>query len=135
MVPSMTEWNADGLSPLELAFIGDAVWELYARSHVLARGIRRPNALHKETTKYVRAKAQAELAAVLWDRLTEEEQTVLRKGRNAKSGTVRKNADILDYRHSTGFEALIGYLYGQADRSRLEELCQFALQHIDDMEG
>ncbi len=131
----MTEWNAKDLSSLALAFIGDAVWEVYVRNHVLNKGLRRPADLHNETTKYVRAQAQAMLADLVWDLLTEEEQQVLRRGRNAKSGTVRKNADILDYRHSTGFEALIGYLYGQADGARLDEICNYALRKIDELEG
>jgi ribonuclease III family protein len=135
MVQKMTEWNAKGLSSLALAFIGDAVWEVYVRNHVLNKGFRRPADLHNETTKYVRAQAQAMLADLVWDLLTEEEQQVLKRGRNAKSGTVRKNADILDYRHSTGFEALIGYLYGQADSARLDEICKYALRKIDELEG
>lgn len=135
MVSEMTEWRADALSSLALAYIGDAVWEVYVRNHVLEQGIRRPKDLHRASTKYVKAHAQATLASMLWDDLTEEEQDVLRRGRNAKSGTVRKNADILDYRHSTGFEALIGYLYGQGNQTRLDELCKAALAKIDQMEG
>ncbi|GMA50483.1 mini-ribonuclease 3 [Alicyclobacillus contaminans] len=131
----MTSWQPGVLSPLELAFIGDAVWELYARNHVLGKGVRRPGQLHRETTRYVRADAQAAAAAALWDDLTSEEQAIVRKGRNAKSGTVRKNAAVLDYRHSTGFEALIGYLYGQADRTRLDEVCAQALKYLDNREG
>jgi ribonuclease-3 family protein len=123
------------LSPLALAFLGDAVWELFARSHVLARGIRRPDDLHKATTTYVRASAQARLADALWPELTEAEQAVLRKGRNAKAGHVRKSADVLSYRHSTGFESLIGYLYGSGQNERLQMLCERALRLVDEWEA
>lgn len=131
MVPGMTEWKASDLSPLALAYVGDAVWELYARNHVLARGIRRPKELHRAATHYVSAAAQARLTAEMWETLTEEEQAMIRRGRNAKSGHVRKNADVLDYRHSTGFEALIGYLYGSGKIERLEQVCHLALERVD----
>ncbi|RIV24513.1 ribonuclease III [Alicyclobacillaceae bacterium I2511] len=128
----MRTWTATTLSPLELAFIGDAVWEVYARNHVLGLGLRKPAVLHKRATAYVSATAQAYLVQALWDGLTVEEQDRVRKGRNAKSGHVRKNADVLDYRHSTGFEALIGYLYGTGQQQRLRDLCQRALVAIDE---
>jgi ribonuclease-3 family protein len=127
-------WKASELSPLALAFIGDAVWEVYVRNHVLGLGVRRPNQLHQQTTKYVKAGAQAWLADVLLPELTPEEQEILRRGRNAKSGHVRKNADVLEYRHSTGFEAVIGYLYGTHQHERLDVLCQKALSCIDNQE-
>ena len=128
----MNDWNVSELSPLALAYVGDAVWEVYARNHVLKRGIRRPNELHRAATKYVSAVAQARLASELWDSLTDEERLILRRGRNAKSGHVRKNADVLDYRHSTGFEAVIGYLYGSGNTERLEQVCCLALERVDD---
>lgn len=131
MVSAVNGWNVSDLSPLALAYVGDAVWELYARNHVLRRGIRRPKELHKAATRYVSAVAQARLAAEMWADLSEEEQAVLRRGRNAKSGHVRKNADVLDYRHSTGFEALIGYLYGRSEQERLDEVCRLALERVD----
>jgi ribonuclease III family protein len=131
----VTGWKPKELSPLALAFIGDAVWEVYARNHVLCLGARKPNQLHRMTTEYVRAGAQARLADELMASLTSEEQDILRRGRNAKSGHVRKNADVLEYRHSTGFEALIGYLYGNGQTERLDSLCAKALAWIDCEEG
>lgn len=135
MASAVTEWNPKELSPLALAFIGDAVWEVYARDHVLARGARKPNQLHRMTTEYVRAGAQARLVDALAEALTVEEQDILRRGRNAKSAHVRKNADVLEYRHSTGFEALVGYLYGRGEIQRLDELCAQAFAWIDSREG
>jgi len=126
----MSTWDPASLSSLALAFVGDAVWGIYVRDYVLALGIRRPAELHKQSTYYVMANAQARVVQHLWDGLTEVEQGVVKRGRNAKSGTVRKHADILDYRHSTGFEALIGFLYGQRDRERLDNICLTALRYL-----
>lgn len=134
MVQTMSDWKASDLSALALAYIGDAVWELYARNHVLDSGIRRPKELHRAATKFVSARAQARLVSELWDVFTEKEQGVLRRGRNAKPGHSRKNADVLDYRHSTAFEALVGYLYGTEQHERLAEVFQMAVQRIDTWE-
>jgi len=129
------EWNWKELSPLALAFMGDAVWEVYVRNHVLEQGIRRPEVLHRVSTSYVRASAQAAIVARLYDTLTDEEQQQVRKGRNAKPAHTRKNADVLDYRHSTGFEALLGYLYGSGQQARMEEICRQATAIIDNQEA
>lgn len=109
------------LPPLALAYIGDAVYEVAVRQHVIARPNLRPHQLHRLSTSYVSAKAQATILSLLEPELTQTELDVVRQGRNAKSGTVPKNANVLDYRHATAFEALIGYLYysGEHDRLRL----------------
>jgi len=128
-------WKSSEISPLALAFIGDAVWEVYARNHCLSKGIRKPGELHRACTKYVRASAQAQLADWLQDELHDEERDFLRRGRNAKSLHTRKSADVLEYRHSTGFETLIGHLYGTQQLDRLERIAQHALQLLDEREG
>lgn len=110
------------LPPLALAYIGDAVFEVAVRQHVIARPNLRPHHLHRLATKYVSAKAQAGMLALLESRLTEEEKDVVRQGRNAKSGSIPKNANVLDYRHATAFESLIGYLYYKGEHDRLREL-------------
>ena len=101
-------------SPLTLAYIGDGIYELVIRSIVVERANRSANDLHKKTTRYVKAPAQSAMI----EELTEEEEAVYRRGRNAKSYTTAKNASVADYRRATGFEALMGYLYltGQTDR-------------------
>lgn len=142
MVPAMNgaqdpkdfELDTRGIPTLAFAFIGDAVWELRVREHVLRKGIRRPNELHRAATRYVRARSQAYLADVLGPLLSEDERGFLRRGRNAKPGHARKSADVLDYRHSTGFETLIGYLYTSGQRDRLDELCKRALAAVDNWE-
>lgn len=112
------EQDVRAYSPLTLAYIGDAIYDLIIRSVVVERGNRAANDLHKRTTRYVKAEAQAKMIVALQEELTEEEEAVYKRGRNAKSYTSAKNASIGDYRKATGFEALMGFLYltDQTDR-------------------
>lgn len=118
------------LSPLVLAYIGDAVYELYIRQYVISQANHRPQAMHREATRFVSAKAQANALKKLLPILTEEELNIVKKGRNAKSNHVPKNADVLEYRHSTAFECLIGYLYYSQQSTRLQELLNITLGRI-----
>jgi ribonuclease-3 family protein len=86
--------------------------------------------LHKEAVKYVKAQAQAESIKAIMETLSEEELWVFKRGRNAKSATVPKNADVNDYRLATGFEALIGYLYLEGKTERLAEICDLAMKSV-----
>ena len=115
------------MSPLALAYLGDAVYDLYVRQFALSRAGRKPNALHRETARYVSAKAQAQAVRLIEPELTEEEKDMLRRGRNAKAHAAPKNTDVLDYRHSTGFECLVGYLYLCRRYDRLERLLRMTL--------
>ena len=112
---AMEEVDIRTYSPLALAYIGDGVFELVIRSVVVGRGNTRANELHYKTSHIVKAKTQARLADALLPQLTEEETDIYRRGRNAHSPTMAKNATMSDYRKATGLEALIGYLY-LADR-------------------
>lgn len=116
------------LPALVLAYVGDAVYELFVRSYLVQRGITRVKRLHGETVKYVHAAAQAKLVRELEGLLTEEEAAVLRRGRNAKSAHTPRSAAVLDYRQSTAFECLIGYLYLKGDIARLEEILAIAME-------
>lgn len=109
------------LSPLQLAYIGDSVYELLVRTHLITKDISVKD-LHRATTNYVKAKAQAQFVHKLEDVLTEDEQNIIKKGRNAKSHTSPKNTDIIDYKYATGFECLFGYLYLIRQDKRIEEL-------------
>ncbi len=109
------------LSPLQLAYIGDGVYELLIRTYLLNKGLS-VKELHKATIKYVKAKAQAQVIHMLEDMLTEEERTVVKKGRNAKTNSMPKNADMIDYKYATGLEALFGYLYMTNQDKRISEL-------------
>ncbi len=115
-------------SPLTLAFIGDCVFDLIIRTVVVERGNRAANGLHKSKSAIVKAQTQAEMREALLPELTAEENSVYRRGRNAKSYTTAKNASIGDYRKATGFEALIGYLYLQDDMDRVIYLVKKGLQ-------
>jgi ribonuclease-3 family protein len=115
------------LNPLVLAYIGDAVYEVYIRQYVIAQLNHRPNHLHKMATQFVSAKAQAKLLEKLMPILTDEEKDMVKRGRNAKSGTTAKNAEVLEYRHSTAFECLIGYLYYKQSFERLRELMDLVI--------
>lgn len=110
--------NPRELSPLALAFVGDGVFELLIRTYVISKGNNSANSLHKMCREFVKAKSQAAMYFKVAHMLTEQELAVFKRGRNAKSHTVPKNADLLDYKHATGFEALIGFLYldGKIDR-------------------
>ena len=101
------------INALALAYMGDAVYEQAVREHLLRSGRVRPNVLHKEATRYVSAKSQAAVVKEMLQSgfLTEEEEAVMRRGRNAKSGSVPKNTDVVTYNYSSGFEAVIGYLH------------------------
>ena len=110
------------LSPLVLAYIGDAVYEMMARLETLSLGNAPVNKMNRRTRELVNAKAQAEMYFRIRPLLTEEEEAVFRRGRNAKSYTSPKHADIVDYRHATGLEALFGYLYLEKQMERLRDL-------------
>lgn len=126
----LTPQQARGYSPLALAFIGDAVYEEFIRTKILLRANMSANKLHKEAVKYVKASAQSDAMKVLLPLLTEEEEDVFKRGRNAHSATVPKNADVIEYRTATGFESLIGYLYLTAQQERLNDLMQEAFLSI-----
>lgn len=115
------------MNPLVLAYMGDAVYEMFIRQYVVSLSNHRPNDLHRQATRYVSAKAQAKALELWLPVLTEEEADVVRRGRNAKSGTSPKNTDILVYRHSTAFESLLGYLYYCGRHHRLEELMRMTI--------
>ena len=109
-------------SPLTLAYIGDAVYDLIIRTVVVERANRPANDLHRTTVRYVNANAQSRIVEALMDRLTEEEQSVYRRGKNSKPHTTAKNATTADYLKATGFEAVLGYLYLTGNMQRALEL-------------
>ncbi|WP_144462714.1 Mini-ribonuclease 3 [Siminovitchia fortis] len=125
------------LNSLALAYMGDAVYDVFIRGRLLESGKTRPNKLHLEATRYVSAKAQAAALKNLISSgfLSDEELEIARRGRNAKSGTVPKNTDVQTYRHSTALEALIGWLYLANEQERLEELIEKIIEAIDKERG
>lgn len=113
-------------SPLTLAYIGDCVYELFIRSVLVTRGNTPVDRLNREASHYAKAVTQAKLVMSIMEELTETEQAVFRRGRNAKSPTKAKNATMMEYRTATGFEALLGYLYLTEQFDRLVQLVRMA---------
>lgn len=123
------------MNPLALAYMGDAVYEVFIRQFVMSQPNQRPNHLHRTSTRYVSAKAQAKALERWMPLLSEEEVDIVKKGRNAKSGSSPKNTDILVYRHSTAFECLLGWLYYTGQQARLEELMRLTVEPEADAGG
>lgn len=121
------------LNALALAYMGDAVLEIAIREHLLRMGRVKPNVLHREATHYVSAKAQSKVIHQLIDEnyFTEEEMAVLKRGRNAKSGSVPKNTDVQTYNYSTAFEAVLGFLYLTGNTERVHTIIQDAIHIIE----
>lgn len=118
-------------SPLTLAYIGDAIYDLVIRTVVVERANQSANNLHKKTVRYVNARVQAKMIEALESELTEDEAAVYHRGRNAKSYTSAKNASIIEYRKATGLEALCGYLYLTGQQERLLRLIHKAIEKTD----
>ena len=114
-------------SPLPLAYIGDAIYELVIRTILVEKGNTQVNKLHQRASKLVKASAQSEIIEKLKPYLTEEEMGIFKRGRNAKSFTMAKNASMSDYRRATGFEALMGYLYLTEQWDRMLELIKIGI--------
>ena len=118
-------------SPLTLAYIGDAIFELVVRTVLVERKNAQAEKLHKAATKIVKAETQALMIEAIKEELTEEELAVYKRGRNAKAVTRAKNATMSEYRRATGFEALMGYLYLKGDIERMIELMHLAVEKAE----
>lgn len=123
--------DADTYSPLTLAYIGDAIYELVIRTKIVSEANMQVNKLHKKSSNLVKAQAQAQMIKLLSDELEEKEMAVYKRGRNAKSFTKAKNASVIDYRMATGFEALMGYLYLSHKSDRMMELIRIGLERLE----
>ncbi|MFQ3546404.1 Mini-ribonuclease 3 [Halobacillus rhizosphaerae] len=133
----MEAGNVKQLKSLALAYMGDSVYEIYVRQHLIESGKVRPQHLHQSAVQFVSAISQAKVVKHWQDAglLTDEEEAVLRRGRNAKSGSVPKNTPVQTYRYSTGFEAVLGFLYLSEQIERLEELTASAIQFVEERSG
>lgn len=119
------------LNTTALAYMGDAVYEQYIREHILSKGSANVNKLHRISTMYVSAPAQAKIIKSLFDDLSEEEQKLVKRARNRRYHTKAKNADPVTYKWATALEALIGYLYLSGDMQRLTEICERAVEIVE----
>lgn len=121
------ESEVNTMSPLTWAYIGDSVYELYIRMKLVNTTKMKPHKLHIEVIKYVKAKAQANLLQIIQDKLNEKELEIVKRGRNAENHHLPKNATVQEYMYSTGFEALIGYLYLTKQDERLKEILKLCI--------
>lgn len=119
------------MNPLKLAYIGDAVFELYIRTYLVNKVVLTPHEMSKLAIKYVKASSQATMVNGLKEALTEEEWTMVKRGRNQKTPTVPKNALMSDYRYATGFETLMGYLYLMGKEERLIEVVSMGIKYVE----
>ena len=119
------------LSPLVLAYIGDSIFDLVVKTKIVTAGNTQVNKMNRAASSIVKAESQSKMIGYLEDKLTEEEGSVYKRGRNAKSYTSAKNASISDYRRATGFEALMGYLYLSGQYERMCELIKDALDWLE----
>jgi len=126
MIRKKDEIDTRTLSPIQLAYIGDAVYELLVRTYIITNKELTINKMHKSAVDFVKAGNQAYYLKKIEDNLTEEEKDIVRRGRNSKS-TPPKNADYMDYKYATGFEALVGYLYLNKEKERIFELFDMIL--------
>ena len=110
------------LSPLTWAYVWDCVYELYIRTNLVNKTNLKPHKLHIETVKYVKAKSQAEFLEKIYDKLTDEEKDIVRRGRNVQNHHLPKNSNVQEYSYATAFEALIGYLYLCKKFNRIKEI-------------
>ena len=117
------------MSPLVWAYMGDAVYEKFIREYVIRQGLCKNGLLHKKSIKYVSAKGQSQILKEIEDFLTDEEKDIVRRGRNSNPHSTAKNADIVEYKYATGFEALIGWLYLNEKKERLEEILKKCVEN------
>ncbi len=131
---SLSEQQAAELSPLVLAYVGDAVWELFVRSELVAEhgAGSRASELHGLAKQAVNAGSQSAMVQRLLDHLADDERDVVRRGRNARPGHTSKASGPIDYRHATGFEALLGHLYLTGQAGRLGEVLDAAKAIVED---
>lgn len=135
-IRKLTEKNSDPnlLSGQTLAYVGDAVYEVYIRRHLVKGGVVRPETLQRTATHYVSAKAQAALITKMQSEhvLSQEELRIFKRGRNAKTHTKAKHTTLGTYELSTGFEAMIGYLALAERKKRVDDLCAWCIQNVED---
>ncbi len=124
--------DIQNVSQQNLAFIGDAVYNVYIRTYLISRSNTNTGKLHKESIKYVSARAQSNIIDNILENLSEEEQLVYKRGRNTNINTVSKNVDVVSYKKATGYEALIGYLYLKKENKRMEEIFKQSIRIVEE---
>lgn len=122
--------DLQNVSMQTLAFIGDAVYNVYIRCYLASTSNKKTGILHKESVKYVSARGQSEIIEEILNILTEDEKAVYKRGRNTNIANVSKNVDVISYKKATGFEALIGFLYVKGESKRLDEIIKLCIDKL-----
>ena len=120
------------LNPIKLAYVGDAIYELYIRTYILDKFNLKIKDINKKCITYVKATAQAQIVNHIIPMLNEEEQSIIKKGRNAPIHSYPKNTSIIEYKMATGYEALLGYLYLDGNTERIEEIITAGINFIEE---
>lgn len=131
---AVRDFPLNQVNPINLAFMGDGVYEIYVREHIVRTfPTLKIHEIHRKAVAFVKAESQANVIRTLMDRniLTQEERDWVRRGRNQHS-MAPKNASISDYRYATGLETLVGYLYLSGQNKRVEELIGYAIQIVEE---
>ncbi len=123
-----SELEVNMMSPLIWAYVGDAVYEMHIRTYLVNTTNLKPNKLHIESIKYVKAKAQADILNRIYENLTEEEKDIVRRTRNTENHHLPKNAELKDYMYATALEGLIGYLFLMNKKNRLNEILEMVIK-------
>ncbi len=123
--------DLQNISMQTLAFIGDAVYNVYIRSYLASKSNAKTGKLHSISIKYVSAKAQARIIDSINNVLSDEEEAIYKRGRNTNIHTVSKKVDVIDYKKATGFETLIGYLYIKNYIDRLDEIVNLSIKYVE----
>jgi len=123
--------NKKQLNTTALAFIGDAVYEIYVREHVIKSGQTNADKLHQMAVAYVKAESQAKIGKAIFDELSEDEQALFKRARNRKTTSKPKNVDPVLYKLATAFEALIGHLYLTGNKERLDEIIALSFAEVE----
>lgn len=123
--------NVNEIDSKALAYVGDAIYELYIREYIVNSSREQVSKMHRKTVKYVSAKAQAKIIENIMEELTEKEIDIFKRGRNAVANTIPKNTDVVTYKIATGFESLVGYLYMAKENDRLQYLINKSVDIIE----
>lgn len=121
----------NSISPLIWAYVGDSVYELYVRTHLINTTDLKPHMLHVNAIKYVKAPAQAKILNNIESKLTDDEKDIVRRGRNTQNHHLPKNCNVEEYMYATAYEALIGYLYLTKKDKRLQEILEMSINMVD----
>lgn len=125
--------DLQNVSQQNLAFVGDAIYNVYIRTYLISLSNTNTGKLHKESIMYVSARAQSNIVDKIYDSLDEEEKLVYKRGRNTNINTVSKHVDVVSYKKATGYEALLGYLYLKNNIPRLEEIIKTSIKIIKEI--